>query len=112
MPSNQPQIKVYVSASQKEAEAQAIRKSGMSPSEFRREALRLMCAKFGVEFPSDDLQWGGDRRPETETITITANNSCELSRKISKLAPEWQPASKPIVNPDGTVQQDYRKIIG
>ena len=61
MPSSKPQIKVQVTLAQKAAIDEATRKSGLSASKARREALRLFCNHHGVPFPDDMLDMGMKR---------------------------------------------------
>jgi hypothetical protein len=51
MPSNKVQIKVYVTDEQRMALDLVTELSGLSASEARREAFRMFCAKYGVDFP-------------------------------------------------------------
>lgn len=61
MPSGHKQIKVYVTDDQKNAIGEATRKSQLTPSQARREAFKLFCEKYGVDFPDDMPSHGGYR---------------------------------------------------
>lgn len=66
MPSTKPQSKVYLTASQFEAEKRAIKKSGLSVSEFRRMALRRMIEEYKIKWPDDMPSHGGKRKEDAE----------------------------------------------
>jgi hypothetical protein len=53
MPSTKPQVKVYVTEQQWLAVKHATLASGMTPSEARREALRMLCEAYGIEWVDD-----------------------------------------------------------
>ena len=53
MPSTKPQVKVYVTEQQWLAIKHATLASGMTPSEARREALRMLCEAYGIEWVDD-----------------------------------------------------------
>ena len=61
MASNKPQIKTHVSEQQHEAIIKAQKLSGLTPSQFRRLALKNLCEQYGVTFPDDMPKHGGNR---------------------------------------------------
>jgi len=65
MPSTKPQVKVYVTEQQWSALKRATRASGMSPSDARREALRMLCEAYGIEWIDDMPSRGGFDRSTT-----------------------------------------------
>lgn len=64
MPSIKPQSKVYLTPAQAKAEAEAIRRSSLTASQFRRLALKLACEAQGVTFPDNMPGHGGVRDPQ------------------------------------------------
>ena len=62
MPSKKPQSKVLLTTAQFAAEAEAIKKSGLSASEFRRQALKSLIESFNIDFPENMPPHGGERK--------------------------------------------------
>lgn len=62
MPSKHPQITVHITVEEREALKQAVEKSGMTASEFRRHALKVAVESYGIEFPDNMPKRGTYKR--------------------------------------------------
>ncbi len=65
MPTNKPKVTVYVTEQQWLAVKEATRASGLTASAARRQALRLLCEAYGVEW-KDDMPTRGAPAKESE----------------------------------------------
>ena len=65
MPTNKPKVTVYVTEQQWLAVKEATLVSGLTPSDARREALRLLCEAYGIEW-KDDMPTRGAPAKESE----------------------------------------------
>ncbi len=65
MPSSKPKSSVHLTVDQFQAEAEAIKQSGLSASEFRRLALQQAIEQQGIAFPDNMPQHGGNRQQTT-----------------------------------------------
>ena len=60
-------IGIRFTLSEAEAEMEAIERSGLTPTEFRRNALATLMESYGVEFPND-MPTVGTTTPRNEII--------------------------------------------